>query len=116
MGLPVGRSDAPVAKVTVTHAEGAAEEFILKNGIEFADYNGSRTFRDRSRRRFVAAWPGSHLHARTSGKRRDPKITLESYNNAVAPTFVAITAEVESRDRKATQLRKSPRKNCGDAV
>jgi type 1 glutamine amidotransferase len=84
----------PVAKVTVKFAEGASEEFILKNAVEFADYNG------------VHEVPGSKFvpeivrggQVRTFSralKNKSPiqKITLESFNNAVAPTFVAITAE-----------------------
>jgi putative heme-binding domain-containing protein len=85
----------PVAKITVRHSDGEAEEFILKNGVEIADYNGTQDV------------PGSkpawdllqHGQVRTFSrplKSRAPidKITLESFDNAVAPTFVAITAEI----------------------
>jgi len=84
----------PVAKVTVKFAEGASEEFVLKNGVEIADYNGSYDV------------PGSkavpdvlkHGQVRTFSralKNKSPiqNLTLESFDNAVAPTFVAITAE-----------------------
>jgi putative heme-binding domain-containing protein len=84
----------PVAKVTVAFSEGPGEEFVLKNAVEFADYNGLHEV------------PGSKLvpdvvrggQVRTfsralKNKSAIQKITLESYNNAVAPTFVAITAE-----------------------
>jgi hypothetical protein len=41
--------ELPVAKVSVSFAEGPAEEFVLKNGVEFADYNGPMTCPARKR-------------------------------------------------------------------
>ncbi|MCO5052466.1 MAG: ThuA domain-containing protein [Verrucomicrobiae bacterium] len=98
-GYPAVDEEKPVAKITVHYAGGQTEEFVLRNKVEFADY---------IRRVDV---PGSealdHLDsllqqgrqlryfARTLSPRGVvEKITLASYNNNVAPTFVSITAEV----------------------
>jgi putative heme-binding domain-containing protein len=85
----------PAAKITVSHSDGQNEEFTLQNGVEIADYNGT------------ADVPGSkpaadlvtHGQVRTfsralQGRAPIQKITLESFNNAVAATFVSITAEL----------------------
>ncbi|MBI3851782.1 MAG: ThuA domain-containing protein [Verrucomicrobia bacterium] len=88
--------NVPVAKVEVQYADGQREEIILKNGVEFVDYiNASYEV------------PGSKLvpDLVTHGQVRwftkplqhpaiIQKITLESFDNIVAPTFVGITAEV----------------------
>ncbi len=84
----------PVAKVTIHYADQQTEEIILKNGQEFADWNGSTDV------------PGSKSVAEliTHGQVRwftkslkhqevIQSITLESFDNAVAPGFVAITAD-----------------------
>ena len=88
-----------MAKVTVHYAGGQTEEIVLRNGVEFADYIG----------RFDV--PGSvaldnlddllqqgrqvRYFAKPLTKRGVvEKLTLASYNNEVAPTFVGITAEV----------------------
>ena len=90
-----GNENLPVAKIAVTHADGQTEEFVLKNGVEVADYNGSQDVPGS-----VAA-PGLLLHGQVrtfsralQGRAPVQKIAIESYNNAVAPTFVAITAEI----------------------
>jgi putative heme-binding domain-containing protein len=89
-----GTKDLPAAKVTVEYADGQREEFTLRNGVEFADWNGQPEV------------PGSKLvsGALTHGQVRAfshdlarggsiQSITLESFDNSVAPVFVAITAE-----------------------
>ncbi len=94
---PYGGGDTknlPAAKVTVEFADGQREEFVLKNGIEFADWNGE------------ADVPGSMkvsgavTHGQVRAFTRDlahrgviQSITLESFDNSRAPVFVAITAE-----------------------
>ncbi len=84
----------PVAKITVHFADGQSEEIVLRNAVEIADYNGTQDV------------PGSRAlpEALTHGQVRwftkplshpgvIQKITLESFDTAIAPTFVAITAE-----------------------
>ncbi len=83
------------AKITVHYGDNSSDEFVLKNGVEFADY--------------VAEYdiPGSKLapglmsrgQIRTFSRpvKSDlviDHITIESFNTDVAPTFVAVTAEV----------------------
>ena len=98
-GFPLGRTNEPVAKITAYFVGGETEEFILRNGVEIADYIG----------RFNV--PGSEalanlddlLHqgrqlryfTKSLTKRGIvEKLTIASYANEVAPTFVSITAEV----------------------
>ena len=97
-GFPAVDEEKPVAKVTVHFAGGGTEEFVLRNRVEFADYIG----------RFDV--PGSEAlsnlddllqqgrqlryFARPLTKRGVvEKLTLSSYANDVAPTFVGLTAE-----------------------
>ncbi len=96
---PGGTENEPVAKVTVHYAGGETEEIVLRNSVEFADYIG----------RFDV--PGSEpldnlddllqqgrqirYFAKPLTKRGTvEKLTLASYGNDVAPTFVGITAEI----------------------
>ena len=82
------------AKVTAYFVGGATQEWVMKNGTEFADYNGKPEV------------PGSKGLNWTTGPgqirwfSRDltnsaviEKLTLESYDNGVAPAFFAITAD-----------------------
>jgi putative membrane-bound dehydrogenase-like protein len=98
-GFPLGGEGKPVVKMTVHYAGGDTEEFIMKNGVEFADYISKIDV------------PGSEQLANLDDLLNDgrqiryfaksltkrgvvEKLTLASYNNEVAPTFVGITAEV----------------------
>ena len=86
--------DKPVMKVVATYADGQTEDFVLKNGVEFADYVGT------------AEVPGSKLAKdlvsrgqlriitlELKKKGAITKLTLESTDSLVAPVIVAITAE-----------------------
>jgi putative heme-binding domain-containing protein len=84
----------PVAKVTVQFADNQNEEFVLKNGLEFADYIGAYDVPGSK------AVPGMLSHGQVRWftkklKHQDAikSITLESFDNEVAPVFVAITAD-----------------------
>lgn len=88
--------DLPTVKVTVHFVGGGTEEIVLKNGVEIADYIAKNDV------------PGSvevpdllqngrqvrSFSKPVKGRAVVEKLTLESYNNAVAPVFVGITAEV----------------------
>jgi putative membrane-bound dehydrogenase-like protein len=96
-GYPFGgeaSKDKPVMKVTVVYEDGRNEEWIFKNGLEFADW-----IRD-------VEVPGSKLVSGVvtdnqlryfskspAGSGPVEKVILESYDTEVAPTTVAITAE-----------------------
>jgi len=88
----------PVAKVTVRYADNQSEEIILRNGQEFADWNGASDV------------PGSkscadlvkHGQVRWFGKTlKHPGVIqslgIESYDNAVSPAFVSITADLSDK-------------------
>jgi len=97
-GHPQGRANEPVAKVIAHFAGGESEEIVLRNGVEFADYIGPFDV------------PGSEALANLDDLLQQgrqlryfakpltkrgvvEKVTLASYANEVAPTFVGITAE-----------------------
>jgi putative membrane-bound dehydrogenase-like protein len=88
------RENLAVAKVTVNFADGPSEEFVFKNAVEFADYNGpynvpgSKAVDDVVRNGQVRSFTRA-----LKNKSPIQKITIESFDNAVAPTFVAITAD-----------------------
>jgi uncharacterized protein len=95
--------ELPVAKATVQYAGGKSQEFVFRNGVEFVDYidatheaPGSKQVPDLLRRGQVRTF--SRALSRDAMIER---ITLESFNNAVAPVFVAITAELG--DIKSTE-------------
>ncbi len=98
-GFPIGKKDDPVLKVTAHFAGGATEEMVFRNGVEFADYiakidvPGSEALDNLDQLlnngRQVRYW------SKALTKRGViEKLTIASYNNEVAPTLVAITAEV----------------------
>ncbi len=96
-GYPFTSERAPAAKLTFRYADGEAEEHVFVDGNEFADW---------IRRSDV---PGSEwvdlVEEGSAGQVRrfhvDPgrpdvaveRIELESFDNYLAPTFVALTAE-----------------------
>jgi putative heme-binding domain-containing protein len=85
----------PVAKITVQFADGSNKELILKNGQEIADYNGSADVP--GSREAPGLIRNGQVRWFTKDLGRDgeiEKLTFESYNNGVAPTFIAVTAEV----------------------
>lgn len=94
-GPPEGHS-VPAARVTLHYADGATEETILRNGEQFADYvqpfevPGSKAVPElvtRGQVRWFTLVP----------RRNDEiaKVVLESFDNHLAPVFVAMTAQVE---------------------
>ena len=98
-GFPDGepdRQDVPAAKARIEYADGSPEDVVWKNGEEFADYlrpyevPGSRSAGDLLNSGQVR-WFTVTPKRRTEIK----KITLESFNNHLAPAFVAMTAQTE---------------------
>lgn len=98
-GYPYVSEKIPAAKITVHFAGGATEVFELRNGVEIADCGnrtdvpGSEALKDieqllRDNRQI-------RYFAKSLTKRGVvEKLTLASYNNELAPTFVSITAEL----------------------
>jgi type 1 glutamine amidotransferase len=98
-GFPLGRTNEPVAKITAHFAGGETEDIVMRNGVEFADYiqrfdvPGSEALANLD----DLLQQGRQLRyfAKPLTKRGTvEKLTIASYANEVAPTFVAITAEV----------------------
>jgi uncharacterized protein len=93
--------NVPVAKITVHFDGGNTEEIILKNGVEIADYNGrydvpgSTAVADLAMRSQVRSFSKSLRQTGTI-----QKLTIESMDNAVAPVFVAITAETGEQSQQ----------------
>jgi putative heme-binding domain-containing protein len=94
----------PVAKVTLHFAGGGTEEMVLKNGVEFADYigrfdvPGSKEAPELVQRGQVR-WFSKEVKGRDVIER----ISLESFDNSVAPAFVGITAELALADASPQQ-------------
>jgi type 1 glutamine amidotransferase len=96
-GWPYGSEDLkgqPAAKVVVSYASGQTEEFILKNGVEIADYaTRDNVPGSKATEGLVSRGQVRTFTRELSGKAAIQKITLESFNNGFAPVFVSITAE-----------------------
>ncbi|MEW6304196.1 MAG: PVC-type heme-binding CxxCH protein [Verrucomicrobiota bacterium] len=92
---PLGGGPVPVLKVTAHYAGGQTEEIVMHNGNEFADYirvidvPGSRLTQGLVSENQLR-WCTKPL----KGTGVIEKLTFESYNNGVAPTMVAVTAEL----------------------
>ena len=98
-GFPYGEPDeqnVPAARARLEYADGESEEIIWKNGEEFADYvrpyevPGSRSvggLTDAGQLRWFTIIPSRQAEIK--------KIVLSSFNNHLAPTFVAVTAQTE---------------------
>ncbi len=86
----------PAMKVTVNFADGQKEELIAFDGVEFADFinrfevSGSRYVPDMLRNQAQVRWYTKVL-TRTGAIQ---SVVLESFANQLAPTTLAITAEL----------------------
>ena len=98
-GFPYGPPEGhnvPAAKVTLYYADGTKEETVLRNGEQFADYvqpfevRASKTAGDlltSGQLRWFSIVP--------KGRGEITKVVLESFDNHLAPVFVAMTAQTE---------------------
>jgi putative membrane-bound dehydrogenase-like protein len=104
-----GLKDKPVTKITLHFAGGETEEIVLKNGVEIADYignfdvPGSKEVPDITSRGQVR-WFSKDV----KGHGVIERLSLESYNNEVAPTFVGITAELAEGSVSSISLTRPP--------
>lgn len=97
-GYPYIKEPKPIVKWTWKFADGASEEHVLHNGVEFADWIGHF---DVPGSEFVegALAQGSWGQLRRfavapKNVKLVQSIVLESFDNELAPTFVALTAEL----------------------
>jgi len=107
-GYPaVSDDNLPVLKVTAHFTGGGTEEMIIRNGQEIADYIGqidvpkSKGLPQLTRRGQIR-WHSKVIQ----GTNVIETLTLESYNNHVAPTLFALTAE--NGPRNSTQAKATP--------
>jgi len=87
--------DLPVMKATLRLADGTTEEMTFRNGVEFADW------REQTALVGSAEVPGILRRGQIRTFSRDVKsraviesVSLESFNNSIAPTIMSITAEL----------------------
>jgi hypothetical protein len=85
----------PAAKATIVYENNETEEVTWKNGEVFADYArpydvpGSKAVPD-----LTTSGQLRWFSIAPKQKTRIRKVVLESFNNHLAPTFVAVTAQV----------------------
>ena len=94
----------PVAKVTLHFAGGGTEEAVLKNGVEFADYAGRFDVPgSKEAPELVQRGQLRSFSKEVKGREVIERISLESFDNSVAPVFVSITAELVAADGSPQQ-------------
>jgi putative heme-binding domain-containing protein len=93
----------PAAKITVVYDDGAREELVFKNGVEFADYVRPHDVPgSKSAAELVKGQQVRVIRRPLTKSGTMQKLIIESFDNRVAPVFVAITAErSESRGNSA---------------
>jgi putative membrane-bound dehydrogenase-like protein len=86
----------PVAKITVIHSDGAPESWTLTNGIHVVDYNNANAECPGTKKveGIVSGGQVRLFSPRLRNKSPVTRITIESFNNTVAGTFIGITAEL----------------------
>lgn len=104
-GFPYFQDVEPSLKWTWVYADGAREEVVLKNGVEFGDWisrhdvPGSEYVED-----LLAddSWGQVRYHALAPKQKGEvATIVLESYDNRYAPTLLAMTAELPGAPQRA---------------
>ncbi len=89
-----GNKGMPAGKIVVSYADGQTEEFQLINGVDVADHVGPIDVPgSKGTEGIVSRGQLRSITRNLSGKAPIQKIALESSDNAVAPTFVAMTLE-----------------------
>lgn len=92
-----------VAKITVFFEGGASQQFIFRNGREFADYSQRVPVPDS--KDVSELLEGGHLRlfARKLGRQtKIERLVIESYNHSIVPVFAAITAQVAPPEKPQT--------------
>ncbi len=97
-GYPAVPDPVPVAKFTLTHADGETESFTLTNGVHVVDYINPELECPGSKKvTGIVTDRGNQvrlLSKAIKGKAPITKLSIESFNNGVAATFAAITLEL----------------------
>jgi putative heme-binding domain-containing protein len=96
--------DLAVMKAVLRFADGTTEEMTFHNGVEFADWIGAHDVPgSKAVPEIVKRGQVRVFSKEVKGKAVINSITLESFDNRVAPTLFAITAELPG-----TETKKSP--------
>ncbi|HIG27883.1 MAG TPA: c-type cytochrome [Verrucomicrobiales bacterium] len=83
-----------VVRFTLLFEDGLTEETVFRNGIEFADYNGRANVPgSREAAEIVRYGQVRWFSVNVKHDSIIKSVTLESFDNEVAPTFVALTAQ-----------------------
>ena len=95
-GFPAVGEKVDALKITAVFADGGTQEILLRNGVEIADYRGRP---DVDGSKGLPSWtkgPGQIRWLTRNVTRAGiiQKLVLESFDNDVAPTLFAITAEL----------------------
>ncbi|TAJ10709.1 MAG: c-type cytochrome, partial [Planctomycetota bacterium] len=116
-GYPFHKQKDPILKWTWIYADGASEEVVLHNGVEFGDWIARHEVPGSEYVDGVLAddsWGQLRYHA-LAPKEQKPvaKIALESYDTLYAPTILALTAElpgaaVVAQPERAPELPEGP--------
>ncbi|MBI3878159.1 MAG: ThuA domain-containing protein, partial [Verrucomicrobia bacterium] len=96
--FPFGGEKIPAFKVTVHYAGGSKEEFVFKNGDDFADYIREV---DVPGSKLVRGIGGNGTQVRYASRKLTgsgvvEKLVFESFDNIVAPTTLAVTADLSA--------------------
>jgi hypothetical protein len=104
-GFPFVKEPIEALRWTWRYADGTHEEVVLKNGVEFGDWIGRN---DVPGSEYVDdllapdSWGQVRYHALAPSKRTVVNsIVLESCDNALAPTILALTAELPGAKPRA---------------
>jgi uncharacterized protein len=107
--FPAEAAETPVLKATVKFADGKSEEIVMKNGVEFADYigkydvPGSKEVPELVRRGQIRYFSKPLRNSGTI-----TSVTLESFDNKVAPVIAAVTAELSDKPPVAAAAGAAP--------
>jgi serine/threonine protein kinase len=84
------------ARITVVRKGGAKQEFIMRNGVEFADYHARHDVPGSAYVIDLADYGRQIRYLNRPLQGSDPveKLIIESFETNIAPVFLAITAEV----------------------
>jgi putative membrane-bound dehydrogenase-like protein len=106
-GYPYVKEPIDALKWTWRYADGTSEEVVLKNGVEFADWIGRYDVPGSEGVDDLLAgdsWGQIRYHALAPSKAVPVEsIVLESFDNALAPTILALTAELPGAKPRETK-------------
>ncbi len=107
--FPYVKDVKPVVQWTWRYADGSSEEATLQNGVEFADWIGRFDVPGSSFADGLLAQDSWGQVRRFSLQPREKKvvesIVLESFDNEIAPTILAMTAELPGAEKPGTPPR-----------